>query len=94
MATVAARLHAITGLTGVSFATYLRAMAAGSTIAQVLPAYSGLSGVTMGAHLLVDSIPPDEEAQPTGGGATWFPDLPHRKRRRRRAVALLLTGVV
>lgn len=78
MATVAARLHAITGLTGVSFATYLRAMAAGSTIAQVLPAYSGLFGVTMGAHLLVDAAPPAPEES---GGGGWVQGRPRRRSR-------------
>lgn len=71
MATVASRLQQITGLSGVTMAQYLQAMAAGSTVAAVLGAYSGLTGATMAQHLLVD------RAQ----GTSWITRARRRGRR-------------
>lgn len=72
MATVASRLQQLTGLSGVTMAQYLQALAAGSTVAAVLGAYSGLTGATMAQHLLVD------RAQ---GTSSWITRARRRGRR-------------
>lgn len=100
MATVASRLQQLTGLSGVTMAQYLQALAAGSTVAAVLAAHSGLTGATMAQHLLVDVAAPEEEA-PTGSvpdfsapgsGRRWIER--QRRRRRRRDEELHMIGVV
>lgn len=56
MTTVSSRLHALTGLTGATFAQHLHALTGltGVTMATHLHAYSGLTGATMAQHLTVD----------------------------------------
>jgi hypothetical protein len=84
MATVASRLQQLTGLSGVTMAQYLQALAAGSTVAAVLTAYSGLTGATMAQHLLVDRA----AAQPTSGGS-WVAGRPRRKTENDEALLML-----
>lgn len=100
MATVASRLQQLTGLSGVTMAQYLQALAAGSTVAAVLSAYSNLTGATMAQHLLVDIVVPEEESPPgatpdfsaPGSGRRWIER--QRRRRRRRDEELHMLGVV
>lgn len=100
MVTVASRLQQLTGLSGVTLAQYLQALAAGNTVGTVLVAWSGLTGATMAQHLMIDRVAPDEEAPPgatpdfsaPGSGRRWIER--QRRRRRRRDEELHMLGVV
>lgn len=88
MATVASRLQQLTGLSGVTMAQYLQALAAGSTVAAVLSAYSGLTGATMAQHLLVDRVAP-----PASSGGGWVGPT-RRYRPKDEDATLLLLGII
>lgn len=89
MATVASRLQQLTGLSGVTMAQYLQALAAGSTVAAVLSAYSGLTGATMAQHLLVDRVAPPASS----GGGGWVGPT-RRYRPKDEDATLLLLGII
>lgn len=85
MATVASRLQQLTGLSGVTLAQYLQALAAGNTVGTVLVAWSGLTGATMAQHLMADGGV--QTSVPSGG--SWVAS-PRRYRPKDEDEALLL----
>lgn len=89
MATVASRLQQLTGLSGVTMAQYLQALAAGNTVASVLAAWSGLTGATMAQHLLVDAV----VTPPASSGGGWVGPT-RRYRPKDEDATLLLLGIL